>query len=85
MTTETKLTQEQKVNLRKKVVLEELAYWLEEMTATVGAMVNMYEQNDWLNDEVDISQVVPMSLDEWQIALAAKIGELGQKWQHPTL
>jgi len=59
-----------------KAIIQEVARQLEQMETIVGKMQLLYEQNDWLNDEINIEEVVPMSLDEWFFALGGKIEEL---------
>lgn len=56
----------------KKRRKEKLIELLTELQIVVGDMSNLYDKNPKLNDEFDISRIVPMSLDEW----AAEINEV---------
>jgi len=50
------------------------AEFIEKMRAlrkVVAEMSDLYTENDWLNDEYDIQELVPMSLDDWVCKLDA--------------
>jgi len=61
---------------REKAVLDLLCCHLQQLSQTVFNMYALYEQNDWLNDKVDIQEIVAMSLDEWHLEINTKINEL---------
>ena len=54
----------------------ELAKLLCQLRDVAQSMLDLYEAHDELNDDVDISKVIPMSLDDWVCELDAKIDEL---------
>ncbi len=60
----------------KKMVITKLASHVEELQSVVSKMSSLYEQNDWLNDEVSLGSVVPMSLDEWASELSNTVEKL---------
>lgn len=59
--------------MEKTYALKKLRAYLIELQSTVDKMVTLYEARPELNDEADIQEVVPMSLDEWQVQLDATI------------
>ncbi len=63
-----------KAELLRKVVDE-----LKGIKKHVGELSKIYEQNPELNDIICISNIIPMSLDEWSLALTVKIEELDKK------
>ena len=60
-----------KAELLRKVVDE-----LKGIKKHVGELSKTYEQNPELNNIICISNIIPMSLDEWALALTVKIEEL---------
>lgn len=52
---------------------------LEGVQKHVAELSNIYEQNPELDDEISLENIVPLSLDEWNLVLIAKIEELKAK------
>lgn len=44
---------------------------MKQLHNAVKDLSNLYEDNDWLNDEYSIASLVPMSLDDWEMELTA--------------
>lgn len=44
----------------------------------VHDLLLVYDNYSWLNDKVDISNIIPMSLDEWHLEINSKIDEVNQ-------
>jgi len=61
---------------REKAVLDLLCCHLQQLSQTALNMYVLYDQNDWLNDKVDIQEIVAMSLDEWHLEINTKINEI---------
>lgn len=57
-------------------VKHRLLIGLRALTAVVGQLSRLYDEHEELNDQVDISQIVPMSLDDWEVEIDAKIYEI---------
>lgn len=49
---------------------------LNQLHDVVKALHKLYEDNEELNDDADISSIVPMSLDEWNYKLGRVIGAI---------
>lgn len=49
---------------------------LSSLSKAVGALSNLYYEHEELNDQVDISQIAPMSLDDWEIAIDSTIYDI---------
>jgi len=60
----------------KKAQISLLKNELVKLGKVVYRMLEIYEGNDWLNDEIDIADIVPMSLDDWHLGINGKIYEL---------
>lgn len=50
--------------------------YLERLEGIAGYMSKLYETYPNLNDDVDIQKIVPMSLDDWELAIGTKVDEL---------
>jgi Mg2+/Co2+ transporter CorC len=57
-------------------VVADLISELEVLEYIVGHMSDLYDENEWLNDAVDIQSIIPMSLDDWLVKIIAKIQQL---------
>lgn len=55
---------------------EELIRYLADLEEVVGRMSSLYDRHPDLNAEIDIEDVIPMSLDEWECELRTKIYNL---------
>ena len=55
---------------------------LDVLANAVQSMSRLYESHEELNDLVDISNVVPMSLDEWYLEILAKKEEIEEQLQN---
>ena len=59
-----------------KEVIEKVVDELANILKAIHELLYLYEQNNWLRDGIDISGIVPMSIDEWCCELSAKIDGL---------
>lgn len=64
------------MNEEQKAQVQLVSDELKKMAEVVYRMLEIYDKNDWLNDEIDITSVIPMSLDEWHLELNTKSAEL---------
>lgn len=55
---------------------EELVSLLEELKDVASRMNDLYEEHPELNDEVEISDIIPMSLDEWACQIPESIEKI---------
>jgi len=70
----------------QKAVVRQVKWDLFDISVVVAKMLTLYEANDWLNDAIDIQNVIPMSIDEWALELGAKVNELDAMLQeHPSI
>lgn len=60
----------------KKAQLSLLKNELVKLGKVVYRMLEIYEGNAWLNDELDITEIIPGSLDEWHLGINGKIYEI---------
>jgi len=44
----------------------------------VAELRDFYLDNEWLNDAFDIENLIPMSLDEWEVELATFLRKGGE-------
>jgi len=59
-----------------KEVKHHLLVRLRSLEAVVGQLFRLYEEHPELNDEVDIQNIIPMSLDEWEAEIGAKVDQI---------
>lgn len=52
---------------------------LHKLGDVVFNLLRLYERCPWLNEQVNIESIIPMSLDEWHLEINTKIAEL-QTW-----
>lgn len=57
-------------------VLKDVADQLYELGVVVQKLSSLWEDNDWLNDTVSLEKIAPMSLDEWYMAIFAKVDKI---------
>lgn len=60
----------------KRVRIQRLVTSLEKMEELADEMVRLYDEHPELNDEVNIGDLIPASLDEWQCQIMGKIDEI---------
>lgn len=46
---------------------------LRSMEVVVGQLSSLYEEHPELNDQVDIKNIIPMSIEEWEVEIANKV------------
>jgi len=61
---------------RERGVLNLLICHLQQLSQTVFNMYALYEQHEWLNNDVNIQDIIPMSLDEWHLEINTKVNEI---------
>lgn len=59
-----------------KLVKHKLLVGLRSLEAVVGQVSRLYEEHPELNDQVDIQNIIPMSLDEWHAKIEAKVDQI---------
>lgn len=61
---------------KKKRLKERVIEELRDLETVVQRMSTLYDQNPDLNDLVDISKIIPLSLDEWYCEIGGVIEEI---------
>ena len=64
------------VSMPDKGVIEKVVDELANILKAIHELLYLYEQNNWLRDGIDISGIVPMSIDDWWYELLCKIDDL---------
>lgn len=60
----------------RELTISRLCDILDLLKLVIEWMISLYGENDWLNEAIDISNIVPMSLDEWWSATSIKEKQL---------
>jgi exosome complex RNA-binding protein Rrp4 len=58
--------------------LARLIHGISDLYGVVGGLSNLYTYHPELNDQVDISIIIPKSLDEWELDIRDKLSELDE-------
>jgi len=66
-----KISKKEVKTMAKNQVTAEFIEKMRALRKVVAEMSDLYTENDWLNDEYDIQELVPMSLDDWVCKLDA--------------
>jgi len=64
------------LELEERAVLDLLCVELLKLNMSVYAMLELYNRYTWLNDEIDISSIIPMSLEEWHLEINTVVSNL---------
>lgn len=59
--------------------VREIKWFLHDIATIAAKMSAVYAINPWLNDSIDIANVIPMSVDEWYNELMAKCEEIDKE------
>lgn len=59
-----------------KLVVHQLLVSLRSLEAVVGHLSRLYLAHPELNEQVDIKSIIPMSLDEWEAEIEAKVDQI---------
>lgn len=46
------------------------------LESVAGQLSRLYEEHPELNEQVDIQTIIPMSLDEWESEIRAKVDQI---------
>jgi len=60
----------------RATVVQSVADALMRLSRSAFDLLRLYENNQWLNDEIVISDLIPMSLDEWHIEINTRAEEI---------
>jgi len=64
------------MSTENKPVKHQLLVAIRSLEAVVGHLSRLYEEHPELNDLVDIQNIIPMSLDDWEAEIGAKVDQI---------